>query len=88
MRQFLHKVDSYDLDLDTLCDLGPRIYNNSTGTWDLEYEIPTSVQRALGEWARTNSPVTYWYNKMSPHRAASSYTRNPGYFDQVTEDPG
>ena len=46
------------------------------------------MRRALGEWARTNSPVTYWYNKMSPHRAVGSYTNNPGYFDQDTADPG
>ena len=76
------------MDLDALCDLGPRIYNNSTGSWDLEYDIPTSVQRALGEWAKTNSPVAHWYSKMSPHRAVSSYTRNPGYFNIDIEDPG
>ena len=54
----------------------------------MEYEIPTSVHRALGEWTRTNSPVTHWYNKMSPHRVATSYTKDSGYFDQDTEDPG
>ena len=46
------------------------------------------MRRALGAWARTNSPVTYWYNKMSPHRAAGSSAYNPKYFDQDTEDPG
>ena len=49
------------MDLDALCDLGPSIYDNSTGSWDLEYDIPSSVRRALGEWARTNSPVAHWY---------------------------
>ena len=39
--------------------------------------LSTSVQRALGEWARSNSPVSYWYNKI-----VASYTYDPEMIGQ------
>ena len=57
-----------DLDVEALCDL------------EAAAGLSASVQRALGEWARSNSPVSYWYN-----RIVTSYTYDPEMIGQGSD---
>ena len=61
------KVDSYDLDVEALCD-----FNND--------ESKGTIDMALREWHRTNSHVTHWYNMVARYL---SWGRNPFFNPDV-----
>ena len=65
------QVNSFPLDVDTLCD-----FSNE--------ESQGSIDIALGEWERVNSPITYWYNRVDRYLRYDSPLYDPM---EVYEDP-
>ena len=60
------KVNSFDLDVEALCD-----FDNEGDT----------VGLALDEWESTNSPIVYWYNMVERYMDMGKRTFNPDFFN-------
>ena len=57
------KVNSFDLDVEALCDF--------------KSDNKDSINLALSEWEKTNSPVAYWYNTVDRYLDSGSQFYNP-----------
>ena len=59
--------------MEALCD-----FNNG--------ESKASIDLALGEWERTNSPVTHWYNMVDRYLNFGDPFYNPDFFNVEPSD--
>ena len=59
--------------MEALCD-----FNNG--------ESKASIDLALGEWERTNSPVTHWYNMVDRYLNLGDPFYNPDFFNVEPSD--
>ena len=67
------QVNSFDLDVDALCD-----FNNE--------ESMESIDLALREWQSTNSPITHWYNMAARYLNLNDNFYNPAFFNVEPSD--
>ena len=67
------QVNSFDLDVDALCD-----FNNE--------ESMESIDLALREWQSTNSPITHWYNMVARYLNLNDNFYNPAFFNVEPSD--
>ena len=67
------QVNSFDLDVEALCD-----FNNE--------ESKESIDLALREWQRTNSPITHWYNMVARYLNLGDTFYNPALFNVKPSD--
>ena len=73
LMNLITQVNSFDLDVEALCD-----FSND--------ESKESIDLALGEWERTNSPISYWYNMVARYLNYGDPFYNPSFFNVEPSD--